>query len=95
MSIVTNPKELYGHTRCECLLANRQIKDHYKLKVPDGIYDRSDHMVRYVIIDGQALFKYSSMWLESGAPEDAPREVALPPFGYYPDYRHLLPKKKK
>ena len=88
MSIATNPKELYGVAHCEALLADRQVKDHYKLKVPDGIYDHTDHMVRCVIIDGQQLFKYSSMWLEAGTPEGTPEEVSKPPFGYYPDYRH-------
>lgn len=95
MSIVTNPKELYGIDRCNELLAARQIKDHYKLKVPDGIYDHQYFRVRYVIIDGQQLFKYSTMWLDSGTPDGTPREVSEPPFGYYPDYTYLLPKKKK
>lgn len=95
MSIVTNPKQLYGVARCDELTSVRSIKDHYKLKVPDGIYDRQDHLMRCVIIEGQVLFKYSSMWLESSTPENTPKEVSDPPFGYYPDYKHMLPKKKK
>ena len=95
MSIVTNPKKLYGETRCNELLSHRQVKDHYKLKVPDGIYDHQFFLVRYVIISGQQLFKYSTMWLDSGTPDGTPREVSEPPFGHYPDYTYLLPKKKK
>lgn len=95
MSIAVNPKELYGVARCDEMISHRSIKDHYKMKVPDGIYDHKQHYVRYVVIEGQSLFKYSGMWLLSGTPEGTPREVSDPPFGYYPDYTDLLPKKKK
>lgn len=95
MLTASNPRELYPFEYVESLLAARQVKDHYKIKVPDGIYDHADFLVRYVIIDGQKLFIYSKMWLDSGCPDDTPREVSEPPFGYYPDYRSMLPPKTK
>lgn len=52
--------------------------------VPDGTYDNSTYLIRYVLRDGMPTFTMTKMWLDNGGPKDIPPELLLP-WGTYPD----------
>lgn len=56
--------------------------------VPDGVYDSTFYLVRYVIEDGAHHAAISKMWLDNGGPDDADMALRLP-WGTYID----LPQK--
>lgn len=51
---------------------------------PDGTYDNSTYLIRYVIVDGMPTTTITKMWLDKGGPDDVPPELLLP-WGSYPD----------
>lgn len=52
--------------------------------VPDGTYDYSKYLVRYVLEDGNPTTVISKMWVDKGGPADADSALKLP-WGSYPD----------
>ena len=53
--------------------------------VPDGTYDYSNFLVRYVIKDGNAKMVISKMWVDQGGPDDVSLELKQP-WGSFPDF---------
>lgn len=53
--------------------------------VPDGTYDYSTFLVRYVIQDGSAKVVISKSWVDSGGPNDVSSELKQP-WGSFPDF---------
>jgi hypothetical protein len=60
--------------------------------VPDGTYDYTDYLVRYVIKDGNPTVVISKMWVDKGAPDDVSLELKQP-WGSFPDFPPKPPKK--
>lgn len=38
--------------------------------VPDGTYEHFDHLVRYVIVDGNPVITLTKLWIDQGGPQD-------------------------
>ena len=38
--------------------------------VPDGTYEHADHLVRYVIVDGNPVITLTKLWIDRGGPND-------------------------
>jgi hypothetical protein len=53
--------------------------------VPDGTYDYEEHLVRYVIINGNATRVISKMWVDVGGPNDVSSELKQP-WGSFPNF---------
>lgn len=53
--------------------------------VPDGTYDYSNFLVRYVIKDGNATKVISKIWVDKGGPDDVLSELKQP-WGSFPDF---------
>lgn len=60
--------------------------------VPDGIYDYSEFLVRYVIVEGNAKKVINKQWVDIGGPDDVSPDLKLP-WGAYPDFPPKPPKK--
>jgi hypothetical protein len=60
--------------------------------VPDGIYDYSEYLVRYVIIDGNSKTVISKMWVDQGGPADVDDSLKVS-WGSFPDFPPKPPKK--
>jgi len=59
--------------------------------VPDGIYDYTEYLTRYVIVDGSPVHVITKMWLDNGGPDGVPGELRLK-WGSYPDFPPKPPK---
>lgn len=59
--------------------------------VPDGTYDYSDYLTRYVVREGNPDIVITKMWLDAGGPTDISEELRLP-WGSYPDFPPKPPK---
>lgn len=53
--------------------------------VPDGTYDYTAFLVRYVIEDGNATKVISKIWVDQGGPNDVSLELKQP-WGSFPDF---------
>ncbi len=60
--------------------------------VPDGTYDYSEYLVRYVIVDGNAKTVMAKEWVDKGGHDTLPRELRTP-WGSFPDFPPKPPKK--
>ena len=60
--------------------------------VPDGTYDYSEYLVRYVIVEGNATTVISKAWVDLGGHDTLPRELRQP-WGSFPDFPPKPPKK--
>ena len=60
--------------------------------VPDGTYDYSEFLVRYVVVNGNATKVICKDWVDKGGPDTLPKELRQP-WGYYPDFPPKPPKK--
>ena len=60
--------------------------------VPDGTYDYSEFLVRYVIVEGNAKTVISKMWIDQGGPQNVDQTLKQP-WGSYPDFPPKPPKK--
>ena len=59
--------------------------------VPDGTYEHVDHLVRYVIVDGNPIMTLSKLWIDQGGPQDLDQYYNQP-WGTFPV---MLTKPKK
>lgn len=59
--------------------------------VPDGIYDYSEYLTRYVIRDGSPVIAITKMWLDAGPLEDLDPQLRQP-WGAFPDFPPKPPK---
>ena len=59
--------------------------------VPDGVYDYSEFLVRYVIVNCNPTVVISKSWLDQGGPADV-SEVLRQAWGSFPDFP-IKPKK--
>ena len=53
--------------------------------VPDGTYDYSEFLVRYVIVSGNAIKVICKEWVDKGGPEDVNESLKVK-WGSYPDF---------
>ena len=53
--------------------------------VPDGTYDSTEYLVRYIIVNGNATKVISKIWVDSGGPNDVSLELKQP-WGAFPDF---------
>ncbi len=53
--------------------------------VPDGTYDYSEFLCRYVIVDGNPKTVISKMWVDIGGPKHVSSELKQP-WGSFPDF---------
>jgi len=60
--------------------------------VPDGTYDYSEFLVRYVIVDNNPKTLISKEWVDKGGHDTLPRELQQP-WGTFPDFPPKPPKK--
>ena len=60
--------------------------------VPDGTYDYTEYLIRYVIVDGNAKTVITKQWIDEGGPELLAPELRLP-WGTYPTFPPKPPKK--
>lgn len=60
--------------------------------VPDGTYDSTEYLVRYVIVEGNAKTVISKMWVDQGGHETLGKELRQP-WGVFPDFPPRPPKK--
>lgn len=60
--------------------------------VPDGTYDYSEFLVRYVIVSGNATKVICKAWVDRGGPTDVDQSLKLK-WGTYPDFPPKPPKK--
>lgn len=60
--------------------------------VPDGTYDSSDYLVRYVLADGNATTVISMMWVNEGGPAEVDDSLKVS-WGSFPDFPPKPPKK--
>lgn len=58
--------------------------------VPDGTYEHADHLVRYVIVDGNPIITLTKLWIDRGGPKDIDQYYTQP-WGTFP----VLPVKIK
>lgn len=61
--------------------------------VPDGTYDYSDFLTRYVIVNGNPTIVINREWVNKGGPIGVTDELKQP-WGSFPDMP-LKPAKKK
>ena len=59
--------------------------------VPDGTYDYSEFLCRYVIVNGNPKIVISKQWVDSGGPDDVSEELKQS-WGSFPD---MPPKPSK
>lgn len=59
--------------------------------VPDGTYDYSTFLTRYVIVNGNPIIVINKAWVDNGGPADVSIELKQP-WGAFPD---IPPKPKK
>ena len=62
--------------------------------VPDGTYDFTTFLVRYVIEDGMPVVVISKKWVDNGGPEDVISPQLKQPWGTFPDFPPKPEKKK-
>lgn len=60
--------------------------------VPDGTYDYSEYLVRYVIVDSNPKTVISKDWVDKGGHDTLPKELRQP-WGSFPDFPPKPPKK--
>ena len=60
--------------------------------VPDGTYDYSEYLVRYVIVEGNPKTVLSKDWVDKGGHDTLPKELRQP-WGTFPDFPPKPPKK--
>jgi hypothetical protein len=60
--------------------------------VPDGTYDYSEFLVRYVLVSGNPTIVIAKQWLDKGGPEKI-AAILKQPWGAFPDLP-TKPKKK-
>ena len=60
--------------------------------VPDGTYDYTEYLVRYVIVDSNPKTVISKEWVDEGGHDTLPKELRQP-WGSYPDFPPKPPKK--
>ena len=60
--------------------------------VPDGTYDYSEYLTRYVVRDGNPTTVITKMWLDKGGFDDL-EESLRQPWGVFPDFPPKPPKK--
>ena len=58
--------------------------------VPDGTYEHADHLVRYVIVDGNPIITIAKLWIDQGGPQDLDQYYNQP-WGTFP----VMPTKPK
>ena len=58
--------------------------------VPDGTYEHADHLVRYVIVDGNPIRTIAKLWVDQGGPQDLDQYYNQP-WGTFP----VIPTKPK
>lgn len=58
---------------------------------PDGIYDYTEYLTRYVVVNGNPTIVINKEWIERGAPEHLTEDLKQP-WGSFPD---IPPKPKK
>jgi hypothetical protein len=58
--------------------------------VPDGTYEHVDHLVRYVIVDGNPVITIAKLWVDQGGPQDLDQYYNQP-WGTFP----VIPTKPK
>ena len=51
--------------------------------VPDGTYEHVDHLVRYVIVDGNPVITLTKLWIDQGGPNDLDQYYSQP-WGTFP-----------
>lgn len=61
--------------------------------VPDGTYDYSEFLTRYVIVDGNPTVVINKAWVDAGGPKDVSRELKQA-WGSFPDMPPKPAKKK-
>ena len=61
--------------------------------VPDGTYDYSDFLTRYVIVDGNPTVVINKAWVDSGGPINVVPQLKQA-WGSFPDMPPKPPKKK-
>lgn len=62
--------------------------------VPDGTYDYTEHLCRYVVVDGNKTTCISKAWVDTGGPNDVSSELKQP-WGSFPDFPTRPPKTKQ
>ena len=60
--------------------------------VPDGTYDYSEFLVRYVVVSGNATKVICKDWVDRGGPKDVNQSLKVK-WGSYPDFPPKPPKK--
>ena len=60
--------------------------------VPNGTYDYTEHLCRYVVVDGNKSICISKMWIDQGGPQNVDQTLKQP-WGSYPDFPPKPPKK--
>jgi len=60
--------------------------------VPDGTYDYSEFLCRYVIVNGNPKIVIGKQWVDSGGPDDVSEELKQS-WGSFPDMPPKPPKK--
>jgi len=60
--------------------------------VPDGTYDYTEYLLRYVIVDGNPKTVISKQWIDEGGPELIAPELRQP-WNTFPDFPPKPPKK--
>ena len=60
--------------------------------VPDGTYDYTEYLLRYVIVDGNPKTVISKQWIDEGGPELIAPELKQP-WGIFPNFPAKPPKK--
>ena len=53
--------------------------------VPDGTYDYSEFLVRYVIINSNPIVVITKAWVDQGGPENVSSALKQP-WGAFPDF---------
>lgn len=53
--------------------------------VPDGVYDYSEYLCRYVIVNGNSTVVINKMWVDSGGPDGIYPKLQQP-WGTFPDF---------
>ena len=59
--------------------------------VPDGTYDYSEFLVRYVIVKHNPITVITKQWVDQGGPDNV-SDALRQPWGTFPDFP-LKPKK--
>lgn len=62
--------------------------------VPNGTYDYSEHLCRYVVVDGNKTKCIQKTWVDNGGPDDVSSELKQP-WGSFPDFPPRPPKTKQ